>query len=207
MRLTAPLTAIALLIVTGFVGCNRTELEPVEPVEVDSDRARDDSGAAGEMSAENIQAVIAEAVAESESYEFDFSLPSTEGETVAKEDFAGRVLIVDIWGTWCPPCRAEVPHFVELQEEYEDQGLSIVGINYEGASSREEAIEAIAEFTADVPVNYPLLIGDEATKAQVPDFQGYPTTLFIDRDGQVQLTLVGARPKPELEAIVKYLLE
>lgn len=194
------LAAFTLLMTIGMVGCNRPELDLDETSE-------EVGGAEAAAGLSGLDAIAKEdATAHTNSYEFDFSLPSTEGETVAKEDFAGRVLIVDIWGTWCPPCRAEVPHFVELQQEYEDQGLSIVGINYEGASSDEEAIGAIAEFTAEVPVNYPLLLGDEATQEQVPQFSGYPTTLFIDRTGKVRMTVLGARPKGELEAIVKILL-
>lgn len=149
---------------------------------------------------------ILEAMAESDSYPFDFSLVSTQGQTVSRQDFAGKVLVVDIWGTWCPPCRAGIPHFVELQDEYREEGLSIVGINYENGT-RDDALAAIEEFTSEIPINYPLLIGDEATKDRIPGFQGYPTTLFIDRDGKVRLTLVGARPKAELEAIVQVLLE
>lgn len=193
MRSTTTLTAIVLLIITGSVGCNRSTVESVE---------RDGT----ESPLERIAKRDGEG-AHTDSYSFDFSLPSTDGQMVAKEDFAGRVLIVDIWGTWCPPCRLEVPHFVELQEEYEDQGLSVVGINYEGTTDPDEAREAIAEFTADIPVNYPLLIGDEATQAQVPNFNAFPTTLFIDREGEVRLTLIGARSKAELEQVVKILLD
>ena len=201
-RYISYLAVFALAMTIGAVGCNRPELDLDEV----SEEVGEAEAAAGASSLDEI--ADADATAHTNSYEFDFSLPSTEGSTVSKADFAGRVLIVDIWGTWCPPCRAEVPHFVELQEEYEDQGLSIVGINYEGVElTDEEAIAAIAEFTAEVPVNYPLLLGDEATQEQVPDFSGYPTTLFIDRSGKVRMTILGARPKGELEAIVKIRLE
>jgi thiol-disulfide isomerase/thioredoxin len=141
-----------------------------------------------------------------EGYPFDFTLPSVDGGTVSKADFAGQVLVVDIWGTWCPPCRREVPHFVELQEELGDQGLQIVGINYEDADTLEGTIAKINEFTSDVPVNYPLLIGDEETRAQVPNFTGFPTTLFIDRTGRVRMTVVGAKPKAELRSYIEPLL-
>lgn len=141
-----------------------------------------------------------------ETFPFDFTLVSTTGETVSKADFAGKVLVVDIWGTWCPPCRAEVPHFVELQQELGPQGLQMVGINYEGADTAEEALAAINEFTETTPVNYPLLLGTEDVKDQVPNFEGYPTTIFIDREGKVRLSIVGARSKRELQGIMEKLL-
>jgi thiol-disulfide isomerase/thioredoxin len=144
---------------------------------------------------------------DSGSFSFDFSLISTTGETVSKADFAGKVLVVDIWGTWCPPCRAEVPHFVELQEELGSKGVQIVGINYEGTASAQEALAEIAAFTDKIPVNYPLLLGTEEVKEQVPNFEGYPTTIFIDRTGKVRLSVVGARSKRELQGIIEKLLD
>lgn len=141
-----------------------------------------------------------------ESYPFDFQLTSVEGETISKADFAGKVLVVDIWGTWCPPCRKEVPHFVELQTELADQGLQIVGINYEGTDSDNEAIDAINAFTEEMPINYPLLLGTQEVQAQVPGFRVYPTTLFIDRQGKVRRTEVGYHPKEDLKKYMEELL-
>ncbi|WP_164104343.1 TlpA family protein disulfide reductase [Candidatus Laterigemmans baculatus] len=137
---------------------------------------------------------------------FDFTLVSTEGETVSLDDFAGQVVIVDVWGTWCTPCRMGIPHFVELQDEYREEGLRIVGINYE-MGTPDEALAAIEKFTSEVPVNYPLLIGDDATGAQIPGFGTFPNVLFIDRQGKIRHTLVGLHSKEELEAVAKPLLE
>lgn len=141
-----------------------------------------------------------------ETYPFDFTLISADGNTVSKSDFAGNVLVVDIWGTWCPPCRQEIPHFVELQEELGPQGLQIVGINYENADTPSEAVADIAAFTNEIPVNYPLLLGTEDVQQQIPNFGAFPTTVFIDRAGNVRLTLVGARSKKELKTIMTQLL-
>ena len=173
----------ALLAAVGCDSSLRTSTEMTAPED-----ARDASGA-------------------SESFAFDFTLPSINGETVSKADFEGKVLVVDIWGTWCPPCRAEVPHFVELQEELGPKGLQIVGINYEGTDTVDEALAEIAAFTDQVPVNYPLLLGTEEVKDQVPNFEGYPTTIFIDRSGKVRLSVVGARSKSELQGIIEKLLD
>ena len=139
-------------------------------------------------------------------FPFDFDSTTIEGESLRKSDFAGRVLIVDIWATWCPPCRAEIPSFVELQTKYEDQGLSIVGLNYERARTRDNAILTINEFRRTQPINYPLVLGDESLTGQIPDFSGFPTTLFIDGKGKVRMMLVGAHPRETLEAYVTTLL-
>lgn len=114
------------------------------------------------------------------------------------------MLIVDFWGTWCPPCRKEIPHFVELKSKYGKDGLEIVGLNYEGDAAT--AKETIKKFAAENKMNYRCAVGDEATQKKVPNLQGYPTTLFIDRTGKVRLKVVGYHPMAELEAIVSLLL-
>lgn len=141
-----------------------------------------------------------------DSFPLDFDVVTIEGKPLRKDDFAGRVLIVDIWATWCPPCRAEIPSFVELQDKYFDAGLSIVGMNYERAGSPRDAILTINEFRRVQPINYPLAIGDESLTQQVPRFSGYPTTLFIDAQGQVRMKLVGAHPVDVLESYAIALL-
>lgn len=140
-------------------------------------------------------------------FPFDFTLIDIHGETVSKSDFAGKVLVVDIWGTWCPPCREEVPHFVDLQDELGPEGLQIVGITYERSDSPQEAIASIKQFTETTEVNYPLLLGTQAIQEQIPDFNAFPTTLFIDRSGNVRLSVVGARSKRELKGIMQKLLD
>ena len=76
------------------------------------------------------------------SFPFDFEVTTLADRKLRKDDFAGRVLIVDVWATWCPPCRAEIPSFVKLQSKYEAAGLSIVGMNYERTKTDEDAIAA-----------------------------------------------------------------
>ncbi|QVL31105.1 TlpA family protein disulfide reductase [Telmatocola sphagniphila] len=142
----------------------------------------------------------------SKPFDFDFNLKTIEGKPVALSDYAGKVLIVDFWGTWCPPCRMEIPHFIELHKKYRDKGFEIVGINYESGSEAE--VKATIKNFADAEgITYPCVIGDKATTARVPNFRAYPTTLFIDRAGKVRAMLVGLHPLAELEALVTILLD
>jgi thiol-disulfide isomerase/thioredoxin len=147
-----------------------------------------------------------EQLAAQKPFDFDFSLPNLDGKTVAKKDFANKILIVDIWGTWCPPCRMEIPHFVALHKKYQKDGLEIVGINYERVPA-DKALDVIRKFAKENKISYPCVIGDEKTKQQVPGFTGFPTTLFFDRTGKLRLSVVGAQPHEKLEAIVKVLLD
>jgi thiol-disulfide isomerase/thioredoxin len=180
------LSGIALLVAISMSGCDRgPNKEFIESLEIDDPTDKIDSPA------------------EIESFKFD--LASVEGGRVTDADFENKVVMVDIWGTWCPPCREEIPHLVELQEKYGDQGFQIVGINYEGGDD-DEAKAAIAEFTNEVPINYPLLLGTEAVQNQVPDFGGFPTKVLINREGKVVDVILGGRSKSELEEMIAPLL-
>ena len=144
-------------------------------------------------------------LAETAPFAFHFTLPSVAGKDVSLDDLKGNVFLVDFWGTWCPPCRKELPHLKELRAKYGDQGLSIVGINYERAPE-SDVKETIRQFVADHDIPYTCLIGDQATRDQVPDFVGYPTIVFLDRSRKVRAKVVGYRTLIELEAMVELLL-
>lgn len=139
-------------------------------------------------------------------FPFEFSLINLKGETVSLKDFAGKVVIVDIWGTWCPPCRMEIPHFVALHEKYKDKGFEIVGINYERAETEDEKRKLAVDFAAQNNINYNCVLGDEATQKQIPQFRGFPTTLFVDRSGKVRAKVVGYHEYDDLEAMIDVLL-
>jgi thiol-disulfide isomerase/thioredoxin len=143
-------------------------------------------------------------IAKFESFDFDFQLTDVDGNSVSKDDFQGKVLIADIWGTWCPPCREEIPLFIQLKDQYADQ-LEIVGINYERADDPDKATAMIKQFMSKHSMNYNCVIGDDKTRKQVPNFQGFPSTLFIDGTGKVRLVLVGLHPFAKLESVVKAL--
>ncbi len=147
-----------------------------------------------------------ELIAAQKPFDFNFSLPDLDGKTVALKDFNGHVLIADIWGTWCPPCKMEIPYFVDLLKKYEGKGLRMVGINYEKGDPKE-ATKLIKEFAKTNKMNYPCLIGDEKTSSQVPNLKYLPTTLFLDRTGKVRLCVEGYHSQADLDAIIQELLD
>ena len=148
---------------------------------------------------------IAEELKNFESFEFAFELKDLEGKTVKLSDFKDKVVIVDIWGTWCPPCRMEIPHFVALDKKYREKGLQIVGINFERGEP-DAVNKLITEFAKEHGIEYKLVLGEESLLEKVPNFEGFPTTIFIDRTGKVRLKEVGYRPMQTLESVVTALL-
>ena len=149
---------------------------------------------------------IAEEISQTKSFPFGFELKDTDDKTVTLSDYKGKVTIVDVWGTWCPPCRKEIPHFVDLYKEFKEKGLEIVGINCNEQGSRDQVKKTIKTFAKEYKIEYRCVLDDEKTADKIPGFQGYPTTLFLDRTGKVKLMLVGYTPKPRLEAIITTLL-
>lgn len=150
-------------------------------------------------------------IAAFESFPFEFklqSLTSEEGEEVSLADFKGKPVIVDFWGTWCPPCRAALPHLVDLYEKHDGE-LVVLGVNFEaqaGAETYEEAKEQLAGFLKVEPLPYPCLHGENELTTQVPGFQGFPTMVFVGKDGTVQFSLTGYNPAPILETVVDRLM-
>jgi thiol-disulfide isomerase/thioredoxin len=154
---------------------------------------------------ETAQRHAMEELAKGTSFPFDFDLMDLDDKPLKLADFKGKVVIVDIWGTWCPPCRAELPSFIKLQKTYGPQGFQMIGLNYENGKDDETA-KMVREFIAAHGINYPCALGDDATRDQIPDLEGYPTTLFLDAAGKVRAKVVGLHDYTFLEAIVATLL-
>ncbi len=154
---------------------------------------------------ERIVAGIRKEIADFESFAFDFDQADLAGRPLSLTALRGKIVIVDFWGTWCPPCRAEIPAFIKLKENYGEH-LEVVGLAYEKGEVAE-APQKVIDFGLKNNINYPCAIGMSETKSMVPEFRGYPTTLFIDGTGKVRMMTVGAESYEKLEAIVLALME
>ena len=130
----------------------------------------------------------------------DFTFTPGEGREVKLADFAGKVVILDFWATWCPPCVKEIPEFVELYEAYKDQGLVIIGISLD-----KGGVELVKNFAAKNKVAYPLLMADQKVTQEYGGISGIPTTFIIDRQGKLVDGVVGDRPKAYFEGKISSL--
>ncbi|MCA1686500.1 MAG: TlpA family protein disulfide reductase, partial [Planctomycetia bacterium] len=161
----------------------------------------DFQGIVGRLERRTILAMIAA----SQPFPFDFRLGDLDGKTTRLADFQGKVLVVAFWGTWSSPGRKLVPHLADLYGRFHDKGLEVVGLAYENEPG-DAPIKAVRAFAREHGIVYPCLVGDEATRNQVTDFAGYPTTLVIDRAGKVRLRLNGYQPLSSLETAATYFL-
>jgi peroxiredoxin len=134
----------------------------------------------------------------------DFELPRLDGRTdrLSLGALRGKVVLLDFWATWCPPCKAEIPGFVELQQAYGEKGLQIVGV------SVDDTPDKLKPFAAEFKMNYPVLVGldrDDLQDAYGPMW-GIPTTFVISRDGRICRKNSGLVGKAKYETDIKGLL-
>jgi cytochrome c biogenesis protein CcmG/thiol:disulfide interchange protein DsbE len=109
-----------------------------------------------------------------------WQLPDVAGKVVNSDQFKGKVVILNFWATWCPPCRAEIPDFVELFKKYESKGLVVVGISLD-----RQGPSVVKPFMEKFGIKYPLVIGDAKVAAAFGGVHAIPTTFVIDRKGDV----------------------
>lgn len=130
----------------------------------------------------------------------EFSLPGLTGQTIDLSAYRGKIVLLDFWATWCEPCREEIPHFVELQNKYRDQGLQIIGV------SMDDEPEPVREYSQRFNMNYPVAMGNAKTGELYGGVLGLPIAFLIGRDGRIEAKHIGATDVSVFEQEIKALL-
>lgn len=131
----------------------------------------------------------------------DFTLPDLDGKQVTLSDFKGKVILLNFWATWCGPCKAEIPGFVELQNQFKND-LVVIGF------SVDDPVDKARAFATEYKMNYPVLLGlgrEEVQDAYGPIW-GIPASFLISRDAKVCRKHLGIAPKATFEKEIKSLL-
>lgn len=131
-----------------------------------------------------------------------FSLRDVNGKKIELSDFKGKVVALNFWATWCPPCRKEIPDFIALQNQYGADGLQILGIALD-----EGGANVVKPFSEKYKITYPILIGDEDIQKDYGPMNAIPVTILIDRKGIIRGRFVGMRTKDMLESVILPLLK
>jgi peroxiredoxin len=130
----------------------------------------------------------------------DFDLMDVDGQRHTLAMHRGKIVIVNFWATWCPPCRFELPAMEKVWERLKDKGVVILGINV------GEDADTIFTFTADYPVTFPLLMDSDSSVTNAYPVIGLPTTYVINPQGKLVYKAIGTRDWNE-NALVKKILE
>jgi thiol-disulfide isomerase/thioredoxin len=125
-----------------------------------------------------------------------------QGHTFRLSDYKGKVVLINFWATWCPPCRAEMPDLIKMQREYRGRGLQVIGITYPPQTAGE-----VRRFIRKLRVNYPVAIGTKETKALFDQGETLPVTIIIDREGNFRELIEDILLPEEFEQKIKPLLK
>ena len=123
------------------------------------------------------------------------------GRYIRLSDYRGKVVLVNFWATWCPPCRTEIPELNKLQRDYRNRGLQVIGVTYP-----PQRLAEVRRFVRRAKVNYPVGLGTKETKLLFTSSETLPMTIIIGTDGRVQDIIEGILLPEEFEQKIKPLL-
>jgi thiol-disulfide isomerase/thioredoxin len=196
IKFWSPLRIVATIIVLGLfamfaaTSCNSNDPEITKPAAP--------NGATATASALTVPAVV-----------LDTEMQSADGKPIKLSNYSGKVLVVNLWATWCGPCRNETPELVRLYKEYQDQGLEVVALSTEDPIRSAQSVQ---QFMRDYEINYPVgWATREVAIALMKDRTSIPQNFIITRDGRIKKRFIGFHPidtPPKLkQAIEEALLD
>ncbi len=130
----------------------------------------------------------------------DFTLTSLDGTNIALSDLKGQVLLINVWATWCPPCRVEMPTIQAAYEQYHDQGFTVLAVNL------QEDPGAVAAFMRESKLTFPALLDRDGQVSRTYQALSLPSSFFVDRRGVMRAVYRGPMPRSIIAGTVEQLL-
>lgn len=189
LRIVSTIIVLGLLAAFGVTSCNSTDTEPATPT-VTSKPA---TSAAVEPAMLTVPAVV-----------LDTEMQGTNGEPIKLSNYSGKVVVLNLWATWCGPCRNETPELVRLYKEYQKQGVEVVALTTEDPVRSAESVQ---EFVKEYKINYP--VGWATREVAVALMRGrgsIPQNFIITRDGRIKKRFIGFHPittPPQLKQAIE----
>jgi len=128
-------------------------------------------------------------------YAPDFTLQTLGGDTITLSDLRGQAVIINLWASWCPPCKAEMPALQRVYEEYSSAGMTILAVN----ATNQDDLNAADQFVQENGLSFPVLLDTDGRVSRSYELRSLPTTFFVDPDGIIQEVVVGG---PMAEALL-----
>jgi len=130
----------------------------------------------------------------------DFELLNLAGESVQLSDLRGQAVLVNLWATWCPPCRAEMQSIEKIYKEYKDQGFVVLAVNM----TYQDSPDKVAPFVSGQGLTFPILLDETGDMANAYQLRSLPSSYFIDREGVINEVVIGG---PMAEALLRTRIE
>ena len=130
----------------------------------------------------------------------EFTLQNIDGGTIQLSDLRGKVLLINIWATWCPPCRAEMPAMQRVYLDYQHLGFEILAVN----ATKQDNPTSVANFTSDLGLTFPILLDYDGDVSRKYQLRSLPTSFFVDTSGIIQDVIIGG---PMAEALLRIRIE
>lgn len=130
----------------------------------------------------------------------DFQLESLNGETIRLSDLEGKKVILNFWATWCPPCKAEMPHMQDFYDEQKDKNVELLSVNL---TTAEKNVKDIETFVHEYELTFPIVLDQEGEIRDLYQAISIPTTYFIDSEGFIRKKVIGPMDKEMMYELVK----
>lgn len=130
----------------------------------------------------------------------DFTLQTIEGHSIRLSELRGQAILINLWATWCPPCRAEMPAIQKMYEEYKDMGFVVLAINV----SNQDNPTAIQPFIQEFHLSFPILLDPSGEASRLYELRSLPSSFFIDKQGMIKEIVIGG---PMAEALLRTRIE
>lgn len=130
----------------------------------------------------------------------DFTLKTPQGDAITLSDLRGQVVLINLWATWCPPCRAEMPAIQRVYEDYREQGFSVLAVNL----TYQDDPFAVVPFVQQYGLTFPILLDETGAVAAQYQLRSLPTSFFIGKDGVIREVVIGG---PMAEALLQTRVE
>ena len=132
----------------------------------------------------------------------ELTLKDIQGRYIQLSHYRGKVILINFWATWCPPCRVEIPDLIKLQRDYRNRGLQVIGVTYP-----PQRLAEVRRFVRRAKVNYPVGLGTKKMKLLFTPNETLPMTIVIGTDGRIRDMIEGILLPEEFEQKIKPLLK